>query len=55
MNLAHEKTATRAYGLYVERNGNAGSQLEDWLKAEKEVSKVNVEQTEKKHFVKLKA
>jgi hypothetical protein len=41
MNLTHGKIEARAYGLYLERNGNSGSQLEDWLKAEKEVKKVN--------------
>ena len=41
MSFSHEKIKARAYGLYLERNGKGGSQLEDWLKAEKEVEKGN--------------
>jgi hypothetical protein len=37
METTSEKIETRAHDLFVARNGNAGSQLEDWLKAEKEI------------------
>jgi hypothetical protein len=32
-----EKIKTRAYDLYVERDGKSGSELGDWLNAEKEI------------------
>jgi len=37
METTSEKIETRAHDLFVERNGNTGSQLEDWLKAEQEI------------------
>jgi hypothetical protein len=46
MDLAHETIEERAYDLFLERNGNDGSELEDWLKAEKAVTKENAERTE---------
>jgi hypothetical protein len=52
MSSTHEKIEERAYSLYVERNGNGGSQLEDWLKAEKHFEKGNSENNEKKHLLK---
>lgn len=48
MNITHEKIKTCAYGLYLERNGNDGSELEDWLDAEKEVERVSALSNEKK-------
>jgi hypothetical protein len=54
MSLTHEKIEARAYGLYIERSRNGGGQLEDWLKAEKEVEKGSAEHIEKKHHLKTK-
>ena len=39
MNEVREAIEVRAYDLYILRNGAKGSQLEDWLKAEKEIKK----------------
>ena len=33
----YERIAQRAYELYEQRGGQAGSELEDWLQAEREV------------------
>lgn len=52
MSLTHEKIEARAYGLYIERSRNGGGQLEDWLKAEKEIEKGTAEHTEKRHLLK---
>lgn len=52
MGLTHEKIEARAYGLYIERSRNGGGQLEDWLKAEKEVEKMTAEHAGKKHPLK---
>ena len=52
MGLTHEKIKARAYGLYIERSRNGGGQLEDWLKAEKEIEKGTAEHIVKKHFLK---
>ena len=41
MNSEHEIIEALAYDYYLERNGNDGSPLEDWLKAEEHVKKVN--------------
>ena len=41
MNLQDETIKSRAYGLYLERNGSGGNQLEDWLKAEKEIQEID--------------
>jgi Protein of unknown function (DUF2934) len=35
---SRESVAHRAYELYVERGANSGSDVEDWLRAEKELS-----------------
>ena len=43
MNTDHEIIETRAYELYLERNGRCGDPLVDWLRAEQEVEKVNTE------------
>ena len=32
-----EKIRERAYQIYLERNGEAGSETDDWLKAEQEI------------------
>jgi len=32
-----ERIAQRAYELYEQRGGRAGSELEDWLQAEREI------------------
>jgi len=37
MKPTSEEIEARAHDLFVKRNGNAGSQLEDWLKAEQEI------------------
>lgn len=52
MNGTHEKIEVRAHGLYLERNGNGGSQLEDWLKAEKEINKGNSGHAGKSRLIK---
>ena len=41
MDLQYETIKSRAYGLYLERNGSGGNQLEDWLKAEKEIQEID--------------
>lgn len=46
MSHTHELIEARAYGLYLERNGSGGSQLDDWLKAEKEIEKGTADRTE---------
>ena len=33
----YERVAQRAYELYEQRGGQAGSELEDWLQAEREI------------------
>jgi hypothetical protein len=33
----YERIARRAYKLYEQRGGQAGSELEDWLQAEREI------------------
>jgi hypothetical protein len=35
--LGREKVSQRAYQMYVERGNKPGSDLDDWLKAEKEI------------------
>ena len=41
-NLApsHEEIRRRAYEIYLERNADAGDELDDWLRAERELQKV---------------
>jgi hypothetical protein len=36
--LAKEDTARRAYELYVQRGSQPGKAVEDWLRAEKELT-----------------
>jgi hypothetical protein len=37
---SHEGIRRRAYEIYLERNGHPGDELEDWLRAERELQKV---------------
>jgi Protein of unknown function (DUF2934) len=37
---SHEEIRRRAYEIYLERNGDAGDELDDWLRAERELQKV---------------
>jgi hypothetical protein len=53
MNADHEIISALAYDYYVERNGDNGSPVEDWLKAEKEVEKVNAIRIEKGNLLKV--
>lgn len=44
-----EEINRRAYGLFIERGGQHGNDVQDWVKAEKELhSKSTVEQTKPK-------
>jgi hypothetical protein len=43
MKAAQENIQARAYDFFVNRTGNGGSQLEDWLKAEKEIGQESVD------------
>jgi hypothetical protein len=36
----HEEIRRRAYEIYLERNGHAGDELDDWLRAERELQKL---------------
>jgi hypothetical protein len=36
----HEEIRRRAYEIYLERNGLPGDELDDWLRAERELQKV---------------
>jgi len=36
--LSREAIAHRAYELYVQRSGESGNDVDDWLKAEKELA-----------------
>ncbi len=36
--LSAEEIASRAYELYVQRGGEHGKDVEDWLRAERELS-----------------
>lgn len=36
--VSKEAIAHRAYELYVQRNGERGNDVEDWLKAERQLS-----------------
>lgn len=36
---SQEDIARRAYEIYLERNGRAGSPLEDWVEAERQLMK----------------
>jgi len=35
--LSHDEIALRAYHIYLQRNGAAGSPFEDWKQAEREL------------------
>jgi hypothetical protein len=37
---SHEEIRRRAYEIYLERNGFAGDELDDWRRAERELQKV---------------
>ena len=37
-----EEITRRAYGLYLERGGDHGSDVQDWVRAEKELSDASV-------------
>jgi hypothetical protein len=37
---SHEEIRCRAYEIYLERNGLPGDELDDWLRAERELQKV---------------
>lgn len=37
--LSNEEIARRAYELYVQRGAEPGKELEDWVRAEQELSK----------------
>ena len=36
----HEEIRRRAYEIYLERNGSPGDELDDWLRAERELQKI---------------
>jgi DUF2934 family protein len=38
--LSHQEISRRAYEIYLERNGLPGDELDDWLRAERELQKV---------------
>jgi hypothetical protein len=40
--VSKEEIARRAYGLYVERGSEPGGDVEDWVRAEKELSSETV-------------
>jgi hypothetical protein len=42
----HDEIAILAYGIYVNRGGEHGNHLEDWLQAEREVAARKRAQTE---------
>jgi len=35
--LIEDRIRSRAYDLYLQRNGGAGSEIDDWLQAEREL------------------
>ena len=37
---SHEEIRRRAFEIYLQRNGDAGDELDDWLRAERELQKV---------------
>ena len=37
-----DEIARRAYGIYVQRGGENGRDVEDWIRAEKELSDTSV-------------
>jgi hypothetical protein len=36
---SHEQIRLRAYGIYLERGGFPGNELDDWLQAERELER----------------
>jgi len=36
-NLAHEEIRDRAHEIYLERGGQPGGEMDDWLQAEREL------------------
>jgi hypothetical protein len=38
--LSHEEIGRRAYEIYLERGSRPGDELDDWLRAERELQKV---------------
>jgi hypothetical protein len=38
MDSIQEKIKERAYSFYRQRNGEKGNEMDDWLKAEKEIT-----------------
>ena len=36
----HDEIRRRAYEIYIERDGLAGDELDDWLRAERELQKI---------------
>lgn len=42
--IAHDqKIRQKAFELYMKRNGSEGSELDDWLKAEEEINRIEEE------------
>ena len=39
---SHEEIRRRAYEIYLERDGRPGDELDDWLRAERELEKVSL-------------
>jgi hypothetical protein len=37
---SHEEITSRAFEIYLERDGRPGDELDDWLRAERELQKV---------------
>jgi Protein of unknown function (DUF2934) len=37
---SHEEIRRRAYEIYLERDGHPGDELDDWLRAERELQKL---------------
>ena len=37
--MREQEIRIRAYGIYLQRGGQPGSELEDWLQAERELTK----------------
>jgi hypothetical protein len=37
---SHDEIRHRAYEIYLERDGHSGDELDDWLRAERELQKV---------------
>jgi Protein of unknown function (DUF2934) len=37
---SHQEIRRRAYEIYLERNGLPGDELDDWLRAERELQKI---------------